>query len=225
MDEAGITPEKELLNLIEGAKDNKPHLEREIFKRKVGSLFSFGAIAGRISFLRDWLKAGFKDKRFYVDIKTTNRILGLFIFILTAYLIFSILMSIMNFKKTLNNLEPMDEIRQIQSLDNHQPQTLNTVSYYLQKAKDRNIFAMADALIDKESEKKQKRSLMEEIVQNLRLVGISWSDDPVAIIEDTNRKQAFFLKKGQKINDLTVKEIYYKDKVILSYAGQEIELR
>jgi len=44
------------------------------------------------------------------------------------------------------------------------------------------------------------------------------------IIEDTQAKRAYFLKRGQMINDFEVKAIF-KDKVILSYQGEEIELR
>jgi hypothetical protein len=55
-------------------------------------------------------------------------------------------------------------------------------------------------------------------------VGISWSDDPDVMIEDTKTQRTFFLKKGQMIDDIKL-EAVFKDKVILNYLGEEIELK
>ena len=71
---------------------------------------------------------------------------------------------------------------------------------------------------------KASTSRIAEASKNLKLVGISWSDDPDVIIEDTKAGMAYFLKKGQMINDLKLKEVF-KDKVILGYQEEEVELR
>ena len=45
------------------------------------------------------------------------------------------------------------------------------------------------------------------------------------MIEDSKTQRTFFLKKGQIIEiDLVLKDVF-KDKVILSYGGEEVELR
>ena len=60
--------------------------------------------------------------------------------------------------------------------------------------------------------------------QNFKLVGISWSNDPDAMIEDTKAKKTFFVKRGQMVGEFKVQAIS-RDKVILSYGQEEIELK
>jgi type II secretory pathway component PulC len=64
-----------------------------------------------------------------------------------------------------------------------------------------------------------------EATKHLRLVGISWSDDPDIMIEDTKTQRTLFLKKGKLIDNEIKVQAVFKDKVILSYNGEEIELR
>lgn len=59
------------------------------------------------------------------------------------------------------------------------------------------------------------------LIANLRLVGIAWGDAPTAMIEQD--KQTYFLKPGDPIGALTVKEIL-KDHVILKSGDQEVDL-
>lgn len=96
------------------------------------------------------------------------------------------------------------------------------VSYYLEKIRARDIFRMA--LAQQAGEAKQPSSKIVEVTQSLKLVGISWSDDPDAMIEDTQAQKTHFVKKGQMIGNLKVQAIF-KDKVVLSYDGEEIELK
>ena len=59
------------------------------------------------------------------------------------------------------------------------------------------------------------------LVAPLRLVGIAWGDPPTAMIEQD--KQTYFLKVGDPIGALTVKEVL-RDHVILQSGDQEVEL-
>lgn len=223
MAEARITPEKELLNLIEGSKgDDKAQVEKQAFKRKVNSFFSFGAIIGRLSFLKDRFQGGAKGGKFYLDIKAINKALAVCVFFLAAYFTVSFLATIMNSKK----ISSMDLSVNKESMPYNLPEvaSLKPVSYYLEKAKARNVFSMMTDTSAKENEAKALRARVMELAKNLKLVGISWSDDPDIIIEDTKEKQAFFLKKGQKVSEFTIKSVY-KDRVILSYGQEEVELR
>jgi hypothetical protein len=45
------------------------------------------------------------------------------------------------------------------------------------------------------------------------------------MIEDTKTQRTLFLKKGQRIDNEIKVEAIFKDKVILSYKGEEIELK
>jgi hypothetical protein len=105
---------------------------------------------------------------------------------------------------------------------------LQSEDYYLKKVRARNLFNFADEpkkekVNFKEDEKKGPTEL-EIMAKSLKLVGISWSDHPDAIIEDVKAKKTYFVKTGHKINEINVQAIY-KDKVILNYRMQEVELR
>ena len=103
------------------------------------------------------------------------------------------------------------------------------VSYYLEKMGERDIFQMgavrkvtgADGV---QTEMKVTSDRILDVTENLKLVGISWSNDPDAIIEDTKDTKTFFVKTGQKIGEVKVQAIF-KDKVVLSYQGEETELK
>ncbi len=209
MAEARVTPEKELLKLIEGSKANsgaQAQIQAEAFKRKVGSFLSFGALSGRISFLKDRLKDSFKAGRFDLDIKALNKILKAGIFILAFYFIANFLFSLSNSKKILNLEIKIEKGALPLSFSEVSP--LKPLSHYLEKAKSKNIFSMASRISPKEIVAKQARSRISELSQDLKLVGISWSDNPDIIIEDKKVKQAYFLKKGQKVNELLIKDVF-----------------
>ncbi len=104
---------------------------------------------------------------------------------------------------------------------------LKLAAYYLEKVRARDIFRMDEKKeLDAVKESVNVSSGKTEITQNLRLVGISWSNDPDIMIEDTKAQKTYFLKKGQVIESINAKvEAVFKDKVILSFEGVEIELK
>jgi hypothetical protein len=104
---------------------------------------------------------------------------------------------------------------------------LKSLSYYLEKARGRDIFKIVikGAATDAGGLAKGPSQRIIEATQDLRLVGISWSGDPDVMIEDTKTKKTLFLKKGQTINNEIKLQAVFRDKVVLSYAGEEIDLR
>ena len=58
----------------------------------------------------------------------------------------------------------------------------------------------------------------------LRLVGVDWSDAPVALLEDVKSGKTYFARKNDKIQGARVKEIL-KNKVVVIFRGKELELR
>ena len=78
--------------------------------------------------------------------------------------------------------------------------------------------------VDAKTEVKPPSSGIIGVTQHLRLAGISWSDDPDAMIEDTRTKRTLFVKRGGMIGKIKVQAIF-KDKVVLFYDGEEIELK
>ena len=69
----------------------------------------------------------------------------------------------------------------------------------------------------------QERDLGENGI-GLRLVGVDWGDDPVALLEDLKTGRTYFAKKNDKIKDARIKQIA-KDKVTVFFRGKNMELR
>ena len=93
--------------------------------------------------------------------------------------------------------------------------------HYLEMVGRRNIFSPIVLKEIKKTEVKKKQ--LQEMVKDLSLVGISWDKEPVAMIEDKKVKKTYFLKKGMRINKFKIEDIL-KDRVILSFEGEKIEL-
>jgi hypothetical protein len=219
-----VTPEKQLLNLIEKPMA-KASINAAAIKYHGQSFFSFGALKSRFSFLRNRVKGEMQAGSLTrLDIKSVNQFLKVCVTILAFYFLVNLYTSVINLKKDIKvNPKLMratqDQSMQVRSL-------LKSASYYLEKARERDIFTMNKKPLSKEpvSGKGNSQRIL-EATQNLRLVGISWSDDPDVMIEDTKIQRTFFLKKGQIVeNDIRLKAVF-KDKVILNYGGEEIELR
>ena len=98
-----------------------------------------------------------------------------------------------------------------------------TAAYYFEKVAQRDIFKMGPKPLPTEKQKVVS-PVVTEATKNLKLVGISWSDNPDAMIEDTQAKRTFFLKRGQKIGKMKIQAIF-RDKVILSYEDEEVILK
>lgn len=64
---------------------------------------------------------------------------------------------------------------------------------------------------------------LRELVKDLRLVGIMPGDEPQVIIEDKKSGQTLFLKKGEQIEGIEIKEIQ-SGRVILGYEEETITL-
>jgi len=219
------TPERELLKLIEGKTPEMVQVQR--LRHQGLSFLSISAWIGRISFLKTLLRDKFYEIRSQpFDIKFLNKVLCLLIFILSLYFFISLFSIFKQFKNLPSVVNLAKE--EIDSLDTSGVLLLkNPSSYYVNKARERDIFRMGKIEKDTQEVKSVSRGPSSKIIeatQHLRLVGISWSSDPDAMIEDTKAMRTFFIKRGQKIGDVKVEAIF-KDKVILSYEGEEIELR
>jgi len=217
------TPERELLKLIEepGTAGKIPSVKERI---KLFNLFSPAALKARLSFLRAKFKGGFKlQSLIHLEFSVVNRALEFFIFILLFYLVSNLIISMINLNK--KSSLAFEIKKNIVSSGLPEISLLKAASYYLEKARARDIFKMGlTSAAETGDLPTVPVSRIAEASRKLKLVGISWSKDPDVIIEDTKAEKAYFLKRGQMIDDIEVKAIF-KDKVILSYQGEEIELR
>lgn len=225
------TPEKQLLKLIEDPK-NESFSPRRI-KYKGRSLFSLVALKGRLSFLKDKLSSGFSLSAATFDIKIVNNVLMLCAVVLAIFLVGNLVTSIMDLNKI-----PELSLGAAASMEIGSKQEialLNKLSYYLEKAKSRDIFKFGrffqEALEDKvvkeappPVEEEVGPTKEEIIMDRFSLVGIAWSDDPDAMVEDTNTKKIYFVKRGDSIDTIKVQAIL-RDRVVLFFEGEEVELR
>ncbi|MBU0503142.1 MAG: hypothetical protein ABH882_04585 [Candidatus Omnitrophota bacterium] len=238
-----LSPEKQLLSLIEGQESQnkkavspaaaiiedgsslKPKIiaktaEDYALQHRNLSLFSVEAWIGRLSFFKGQFKKWSKVGQSQSDvIKLVNRFMYLGIFILAVYFAGNFSFSMIN----VNKIPQMDfkvqsAVANPVGLAGLSP--IKPSSYYLEKVRQRDIFKMGPMQKDEE---KQPLKIV-ELTKNLKLVGISWSDDPDVMIEDTGTKRTFFVKRGQSIGEIKVQAVF-KDKIILSYDKEEMELK
>jgi len=217
------TPERELLKLIE-AKKEPASLVNKGYMRKGLSLFSLGAIRGRFSFLRARFRRILSGD-FSLDIRGINRFLTVVSLAMFFLLIFHFVNSIVGIEEQVEASFKVDE--KTHEFKFQEVSALKKPSYYLEKARKRDIFAMTKEMPRIERGPEKTVPAIKEVAkktEGFKLVGISWSDEPDAMIEDSKSKKTFFVKIGDLINDVKVESIS-KDKVILSYEGEEVELK
>ena len=219
-----LTPEQQLLKLIENPKQASVRVES--VKREGKKWFSFPALKGRLDFWKGAsVKRWFSLKQFSQSphgMERVNGVLKFLIFVMVIYSGYTIFGMVTGIKKASNLILPSDKA----AVDIPEPAaTLQSVSYYLEKTKGRNIFTPVVPEKPQVAEKPAVEVEEENPFKNCNLVGIAWSDDPEAMVEDKGLGRTFFVRRGQLLaNGLRVVTIF-KDKVILSYKGKEYELR
>lgn len=229
-EERDNSAEQELLRLIEGDSAKDGPAEARAKPKKAG-IFSPEILKSKLAFLKDGFGKHFTMEGLsqLVDIKALNKVLIVSICGLTIYLFYSLYTSITHIR-TLPNLK-FEIPSKAKSTASPEVTALKAASYYLVKVRGRDIFKMGrEELFEEEEEDafdmpdEGPSNTIVEATQHLRLVGISWSDDPDAMIEDTDARRTFFVKRGQLIGDVKVEAIF-KEKIVLSLEGEEIELQ
>lgn len=161
----------------------------------------------------------FKNEKNQLNIKAVNMLFFALIAVITLYY----LNGISNSLKKIRNINLGDLVSAKNELSaSKENSRLNPFPYYLEQVKKRDIFRMGQKPPQDGSEVISSKAA--EAGQSLKLVGISWSNLPDAMIEDTKAGKTFFVKKGQIVNDFVVEAIY-KEKVVLKYGAESIELR
>ncbi len=218
------TPEKRLLEIIEG-KSGKPAGPSPV--RMGNKYLSLGSLKARIAYLKESLSyRRVSGKNILQDLKMINIFLQGMIGLAIIGLVIFIRIEIKGTDKAAllvgrdAQANVMIDPVEISSL-------LQEKQDYLQKAKIRDIFQMGDVKrkeVDFKEEGINKISPLTELTKNLKLVGISWGDDPDAIIENPELDKTYFVRKGYMIDKIKVYDVQ-KDKVILRYKGEEVEIR
>ena len=209
----GSTPEEQLLNLIEKGDSAKS----ERLKEKKSFLSSAAILTKLSPFTR---LAGSAVKKIKIDpnLEFVNKVLAVLCVLLLSYSIFDFIFNSRDVEKFYNKAAALKFIKQ----EEKDIVTLQPFLYYLTLAQRRNIFSPVELMKDLD-ESKERKKLLQDLLSDLTMVGVSLGEEPQAMIESKKANQTYFLKKGDTINGLKIEEIL-TNKVILSYEGEKGEL-
>jgi len=211
------SPERELLKLIEEDKNSNGVSSRG--RTKLRGVLSLSAARARLSFLRSSIFNIFHPREF--SIASLNKLLGVIFLFLFFYVAADITSSVLNLKGEVEAAFKMANRPSFYS--QRSVSNLKGLKYYLNEAKNRDIFNIVTVKRAEPKETKDIQAIVKK-TSYLKLVGIAWSDNPDAMIEDMRAKKTLFVKEGDLINDILIKKIL-KDKVILNLEGETIELK
>ena len=169
--------DEKLLKLIEGTA-------------KVPHMSSVGVVRKKKSFGMAFTLLKFKPRLTLFNINKTLFVLSLLLSAICFY----------NFIAGNRHLASgflLDSIKNISSFKKPKPDVnkgVLTIQEYLDSLDRRNIF-LAPGSSQKES---QDTIVVTDLVKDLKLVGIIWSNNPEAMIEDALEAKTYLLKKGEK---------------------------
>jgi len=211
----GLSPEEQLLNLIEkedGSKAKKPKKKLSFTSSKLGKLFTpFSRMGPALKKLKGRMRGE-------SPLEFINKA---FIVLCSVVICYSVVDFIFNKKDIEKFYNTVPNIRRAGD-EAGKIVALRPFLHYLVVAQRRNIFNPIE--IVKEADVIQEKKLtLQNLLADLVLVGIAWGEEPQAMIESKETKQTYFLNKGETINSLKIERIL-RDKVILSHEGQEAEL-
>ena len=213
------TPEKQLLNLIESPKSEQ--VQAENLKRRGRQWFSLGALKARFPLPRWPSFKNFAKTSF--GVRQVNLSLKISIIFLALYLGYNVVVMALELKKASNLIFSADKISPSPA---QFASPLKDMPYYLGKAAARDIFGFgASPVIQQKKELGGPVVPKDDRTRDFSLVGIAWSANPEAMIEDTKNKRTNFARKGQVIEGEIAVVAIFKDHVVLNYKGKEFELK
>jgi len=212
----GFTPEEQLLKLI--AKGDEAGTTK--FRRRKEFILSFGGLKGLWRFLTKTISRlltkvnnGVREP----NLKALNKIF----FILSVTLLGCSVVGFIFGRPDIKGVYEKSRLMKWKQSGQEVISEARPFLHYLEMVNRRNIFSPIELKETKKAEVKKKK--LQDMIKDLSLVGISWGKEPVAMIEDSAAKKTYFLKKGMKINKFEIEDIL-KDRVILSFQGEKIEL-
>jgi hypothetical protein len=111
------------------------------------------------------------------------------------------------------------------SLDASETKTKD-IAYYAQKIGERNIFMPFEKEVLDKANVPVKPTLAKKL-SKYKMVGVAWLDLPESasvMFEDSATGSTFFLREGEKLDDVIIKAIY-TDRAVLSYENEEITIK
>jgi len=213
MAEQRSTPEEKLLKLIEKEDNN----EAVLFKRKKNVFSIFGDFWFFVKRIITQLITGVKIGVREPNLKVLNRFL---LVVSICLLSFSVMDFVVNRPNVQDVYKEGKRVREDAKKDGVLSEK-RPFFHYLEMVQRRNIFSPIE-LKQQEAPRTQANQL-ENMAGALGLVGISLDNEPMAMIENKAEKKTYFLKKGDKIGEFKIEDIY-ENKVILSFEEKTVEL-
>jgi len=209
------TPEEKLLRLIE----NPTNAAKETSLLKKGFRLNFSWIR-KVKLIKDKIKDKVLHPSFNLtslNLKTVNRGLLVLSLMMAIYLIFDFIKG----RPDLSQIYASNVLGHKQEAKASGKTQLMNLPDYLTLVEKRDIFHFVS--IKKEDAVPTAKEAMVSLVSNFKLVGIIWGKSPQAMIEDKQENKTLLLNQGDSVGKIKIKEIL-RDRVILGYEGQEMEL-
>lgn len=209
-----FTPEERLLKIIEGKYTSSKSLERDVKKQKarIGKKRFFSS-------LKNIQLADLMPQGSTVTLRLVNNILITVAIVFAGVFVFGFIRDKINIKRNFALVTGVPEL-----IEDKKIQPLISKANFaavLKEARKRNVFTLAPQA----KEEKRKTAIKpRERVADLKLVGILWSSNPQAMIEDVKSGRTYLIGAGDEIKRWKVKAIY-QDRVIIVGDEGESELR
>ena len=240
------TPEEQLLKLIEDPESGKSSVSGASSKGKkmmksqsAGAVFpDFSKILSSFSFFLQGMQKKSSAVNDYsvsaiaFDIKTINRLLVFLIAGFVIYLCVDLAVLKANHADFLAQVGTNDPVFPT-ALDSSKT-GVKDLEYYKEAMTQRNPFvsgANSGQQVGPDGGVINAPTIVAgvgagpvaEALQAVKLVGISWGDEPLAMVEDVQTGRTYFLKRGQEFKGIKVQEVS-REKVLVTVDGQEGEL-
>jgi hypothetical protein len=217
MPENPLTPEENLLRIIEGPSDAARAMQRARPRSPVDPKLAWKLFQAK--YLTGFAK--------YLNFKAMNIALlglgGCVTFFLVADFIAGL--------PRADALARLEEAAKTASIGDISIERIPPLEVFLQEITQRNVFALVPSPAPVEPQvaaqaalAAQTSQILQDAVKSLRVVGILWSETPQAILEEVADGRTHLVNRGNTIKQVRVKDIL-KDRVILSYDNKDVEIR
>ena len=217
------TPEERLLKIIEGTVNPaRPSLALSAKGGESKFKFDFRHLEEKVKHL-------FSDKNSFnnLDLGNVNKAIAGVCVVFTIFWIFNFAREDFVLKERLEKIR-IGAAGSLYKEENSLSMGANIGELMVSAAK-RNIFKWPSqgneaAQVSTGQTPKQKAPAEAGATGNIKLVGIIWTDNPQAMLEDAKEQKTYLVSAGDNIGDLKIKKIL-SDKIIVSKGGQEWALR
>ncbi len=226
-----LTPEKRLLQLIEGGGRDEPAVKtrsspRENIFAKFQEVLSPEGMKQFLEGQKEAWSDAFKNRKDFLNLKGLNKLAKVFTVGLAVFLLLNMVyeIKVVNSNYVSNLQIPKREVADINLSDKKIFDT-----NLLKDAEKLNVFIPLSKREEKKEDKKDEMSLkLVDMIKQWKLAGISiYPNSPertFCMIEDLQKNTTTFLKVGDTISGLKIDRIN-PDSVVLRFNEETIELR